>query len=106
MIEGGGGERSNEGVNKTNLGEGSGGRSGEVWGVTRCVWGLQSVPGAWQCGAGRLLPNGRQSDLSGGPHQTPPHTPQCPLPLWKASLTALIAQSGPWQSPGNFSFTV
>lgn len=39
MIEGGGGDRSNQGVNKTNLGEGSGGRSGEVWGVTRCVWG-------------------------------------------------------------------
>lgn len=39
MIEGGGGERSNEGVNKTNLGEGSGGKSGEVWRGSRDVFG-------------------------------------------------------------------
>ncbi len=44
MIEGGGGERSNQGVNKTNLGEGSGGKERGGLGGSRDVFG-----GAAEC---------------------------------------------------------
>ncbi len=44
-----------------------------------CLGGLQSVPGAWQCGTGRLLPSGRQADLSGGAApDTASHSPVPP----------------------------